>query len=479
VAASRRTGFWARGFVALLAALRVGSVHADVGAGRAALPAADRVLVPVTSAPPLAVAATAGYGMTESLAGEGVHHRVVGQFAAGLGFTPNLAMSVGFDGRYDRHPAGDSSAVGAPQLGLVAGIEALSGLRVGAGLQLMVPGRNAPSLDLNASALSAAALAAWTSPHGLTLAGMFGFRLDETAQAAPEVGRLSHADRLALGLSDFNALPSGLAVFQSFGSFELFGELSAEWLVGAGAPSALKSPLRAALGGRLQLQPGLTGELMLETSLSKRPSYTQLEALFPVEPRVAVGIGVRYAPDFSPHVKTAAPVRVAPEPRTRLFGAVLDPDSARLPGATVAIQIGDQARTTISDTRGEYAFDDLPRGMARLTIDGSGLLATSQELKLDKAVMLLPLRAARVEASAQLRGLVRSFTGAPLVAVIRVPAAGRLVTADKGGRFMLELRAGEYEVEIECAGYLTQRRKISVQDNGVTLLNVELHEAPR
>jgi uncharacterized membrane protein len=44
---------------------------------------------------------------------------------------------------------------------------------------------------------------------------------------------------------------------------------------------------------------------------------------------------------------------------------------------------------------------------------------------------------------------------------------------------MLELQAGEYEVEIECAGYLTQHRKISVQDNGVTLLNVELHEVPR
>jgi hypothetical protein len=442
------------------------------------LAAADRVLFPVTSAPPLAVAVSGGYGLTESLAGEGAHHRVVGGLAAGLGFSPNLALSVGFDGRYDRHPAGDSSALGAPQLSLVAGVEALPGVRVGAGLQLMVPGRNAPSLDLNAPALSATALAAWTSAHGLTVAGMFGFRLDESAQAAPEVARLSNADRLALGLSDFNALPAGVAVFQAFGASELFGELSAEWLIGRDAPSALLSPLRAALGGRLQLQPGLTGELMLETSLSKRPSYTTVEALVPVEPRVSIGIGVRYTPDFSPEPPPAPVAAVPAALRTRLFGAVLDPDAARLPGVHVSIQVGDEARTVTSDARGEYAFDDLPRGVARLTIDGPGLLSTSQELTLAAAVVLLPLRAARVEAGAQLRGLVRSFAGAALQAEVRVPAAGQRVTADKGGRFMLELRAGEYEVEIECAGYLTQRRKISVQDNGVTLLNVELHEAP-
>jgi hypothetical protein len=430
----------------------------------------------VTTAPPLAVAASAGYGVTESLAGEGAHHRGVGSLAAGVGFSSHLALSLAFDGRYDRHPGGDTGAVGTPQLSLVGGLEAGSGLRVGAGLQLLLPGRSAPSLDFSASALSATALAAWTTTHGPTVAGMFGFRLDETAHAAPPLERLSSGDRLALGLSAFNALPFGVAVFQSLGQLDVMGELSGEWLVGKGAPAALRSPLRAALGGRTRLLPSLTGEIMLELSLSRRPSYVHIEALFPVEPRVTVGIGLRYVPDFASGV-VASPSTSTPPLRTRLAGPILDPDGARLPGVRVSIRVAGELRTTVSDGSGEYAFDDLPRGLALVTIDGAGVVATSQELALARPDMLLPLQAARAEASAQLRGLVRSFAGAPLPAVVRVAAAGRTVTADKDGRFMLELRTGEYEVEIECAGYLTQRRKIIVQDNGVTLLNVELHAA--
>jgi hypothetical protein len=41
------------------------------------------------------------------------------------------------------------------------------------------------------------------------------------------------------------------------------------------------------------------------------------------------------------------------------------------------------------------------------------------------------------------------------------------------------LPPGVYQVEIACDGYLTQRRKVTVQENGVTVLNVELHEAQR
>jgi hypothetical protein len=72
---------------------------------------------------------------------------------------------------------------------------------------------------------------------------------------------------------------------------------------------------------------------------------------------------------------------------------------------------------------------------------------------------------------------VRSFEGTALAASVRVLPAGSGVNADKDGRFVVELRPGDYEVEIECSGYLTQRRKVTVQDNGVTLLNVELHVA--
>ena len=87
---------------------------------------ADRVWTPVTDAPPLSMAASAGYGVTESQAGEGAHHRVEGTLAAAVGLTPNIAASLGFNGRYDIHPR--ISAIAArsvtPQLGLVGGVHA-------------------------------------------------------------------------------------------------------------------------------------------------------------------------------------------------------------------------------------------------------------------------------------------------------------------------------------------------------------------
>jgi hypothetical protein len=465
--------------------LRAVPVLADVGNVQAALPAADRVLTPVTDAAPLAVATTAGYGVIESQAGEGAHHRLAGSLAAALGFGHHLALSLAFDGRYDRHPAGDTSAVGTPQLTLVGGVDVGSGLRLGANLGLRVAGRTAPSLDVNAAALTAQGLASWALRRGVSVAAMAGFRLDQTASAAPNLMALSNADRLSLGLSAFDAVPFGVAVFQRLRRHVLFGEFSGEWLVGKGAPAALRSPLRAAVGGRLHVSESFSGELLLELGLSRRPSYTTIEALIPVEPRFGVSLGVRYAPGPAPAAASVTspappkgPAPVVAARNTRLRGFVFDPDGVRVEGVRVTIDVAGVGQQVESGPDGEYLFETLPLGRAIVTLEGPGLVTTRQELELTQSDMLLPLQAARQEPRAQLRGLVRSFAGVPLAAVVRVPDVGQTVVADKAGRFMLELRAGDYEVQIECAGYLTQRRKISVQDNGVTLLNVELHEAP-
>jgi hypothetical protein len=452
--------------------------HADVGAGRAAVPAADRVWTPVTDAPPLSVAASAGYGVTESQAGEGAHHRVEGTLAAAVGLTPNIAASLGFEGRYDIHPDGDSGAVGTPQLGLVGGVHAADSVRIGAALQLVVPGRSAPSLDFSALALSMCGLAAWDAGQHFTLAGLLGFRFDKSANAAADAERLSNADRLALGLSDFNAVPFGLAAFQRVASIELLAELSGEVLVGADAPDVLHSPLRAALGGRMPILPTLMAELLLELSLSQRSEYARIAPLIPQEPRFTIGLGLRYAPDFGA-AKPPPPAPVVAPERTRLSGEISDPDGVRLAGVRVTVRVAGREYSVSSEDDGSFVLEDLPRGTAQIGIEGAGLLPSTQPVALDRREVVLPLQVARAAVSAQLRGLVRSFTGAALPARVRVLPDAGAVTADKDGRFMLELQAGEYEVEIECAGYLTQHRKISVQDNGVTLLNVELHEVPR
>jgi hypothetical protein len=46
------------------------------------------------------------------------------------------------------------------------------------------------------------------------------------------------------------------------------------------------------------------------------------------------------------------------------------------------------------------------------------------------------------------------------------------------GRFELDVAPGVHEVRISARGYTTQVRRVRVEDNGVTLLNIDLKKAP-
>jgi hypothetical protein len=84
--------------------------------------------------------------------------------------------------------------------------------------------------------------------------------------------------------------------------------------------------------------------------------------------------------------------------------------------------------------------------------------------------------------SGQLRGLVRSFRGSAVIANVEIHRVGsaetsRQVLRAEAGRFQLDVAPGTYEVRIEAAGYESQRRRVAVERNGVTLLNVDLKVA--
>ena len=446
--------------------------------GRLALPGVDHVLLPTPLPALVSAAGTVGYGVTESQSGEGAHHRAEGTLAASLApfdHAPELALSLSFEGRYDAHPGGDDGAVGQPRLSLFGAHAVSSRLQLGAALSWVAPGERAPSLDLSAPVLTAVALGAYRVASGTVLGLQLGFRLDESRHAAPDLERLTRADRMALGLSDFHALPVGLALVQRLGQLSIAGELSGEFLLGDGAPALLESPLRATVVARLPLAAGLSLELLARLGLSQRPRYSRVTPLIPVEPRVAIAVGLRFAsaPDAP---QPTAPVMPA---RSQLRGTVSDADGVQLAAVRVALQMGADTYTVQTEADGTFALHDLPRGAAELRVTGEGLEPALQTLQLDRPEVEVSVRVTRRANATQLRGLVRSFAGTPLPAKVRVLPAGASVSADNDGRFVLELPPGVYQVEIECGGYLTQQRRVSVQENGVTVLNVELHAAPR
>jgi hypothetical protein len=458
--------------------------HAQAGDSASALPGIVRVGIPSSERRPLALAGSAGYGVTESQAGEGAHHRATGTLAASIGAARFLALGLRLDGRYDRHPAdamgGDDGWVGDPRLYARAGFALNDSVRAGGELLAWLPGASAPSFVPKATTVDFKGLLTLKNREGLELATLAGLRWDNSAKAAPSNASLRAGDRIALGASDFNAVLLGAGVSQRVGgTFEVLGELSADLLIGSGAPGLMQSPIRLSGGARYHSSPELTWEAVLDASLSERPTLGPTSSHIPIEPRFSIQVGARYAFGSAKPVAPVEPqLEAAPMPApvmtAMLFGSVVDQEGAPVDGASIAVEVMGTTRTTQSASDGGYQLGHLPLGSAQVTLKGEGLEETVQSVELGSAQVELELHATRSVATGQIRGLVRSFAGEGLPAKIEVKTLGRKVSADASGKFELDVPPGQYEVSVEMAGYARQKRSVTVEKNGVTLLNVEL-----
>ncbi|MEY4582922.1 MAG: hypothetical protein RL701_7625, partial [Pseudomonadota bacterium] len=175
----------ARFFVfALVAAGLTGVVRADAPAstGRDALPAIDRVFVPLEPSVRVGFAGTAGYRLTESQAGEGAHHRPEGTLAAAITPLPKLAVSLAVDAGYDVQPDKASSAVAVPRLNVLFWRALHRQLQLGAAVTFTT----AASFQFSAPVLTGLLLGAWQPHDTFTLVAQGGFRFDDSAHAVAD-----------------------------------------------------------------------------------------------------------------------------------------------------------------------------------------------------------------------------------------------------------------------------------------------------
>ncbi len=457
----------------------------------------NRVGIPVSLTSNLSLAGAAGYGFTESMGSQdGTHHRLLGKVGVGAALLRYLAVALHLDGRYDIHPddedGKDTSLAGDPRLTLRGGYPFGRLFQLGAEVVAWVPGGDAPSMDWVATTVDAqllAALAATDRPWSIAV--LAGFRFDNSANSSPDLNRLREGDRIVLGISDFNSVLAGLGGAYRFLGFEVFGEVSADILVGSGAPSFATSPLRAGLGIRHTFIQSLKLELLAEAALSKRPGVAPADPLIPIEPRFSVAVGLSYTWSFAdekeiepasvpapePALRPAPPAP-APEPTTvTISGTIVGDEDEPVSGATVTLTVGEVNMETETDPRGGYSFENVPFGEAKLT-------ATAEDFEtLEWTVTVTPemqpvesQRMTQAERGSQLRGLVRSFRGEGIQASITVKPLGLKTTSDKDGFFEVDVPPGRYTVIIEAPRYRRQRRKVEVEQNSVTILNVDLRK---
>lgn len=447
----------------------------------------------------LNLSGNAGYGFTEPIdPGESPHHRASGTFGASVAPWPFLAFALRFDGRLEIHPDDDgvshSAAFGDPRLFARAGHALSPSVSIGAELGVWSPGTQAPSLVVKATSPEARALFAFTpedSPWALLFAG--GFRLDNSANVAPDLTRLRLGDRISLGLSDSNAVLLALGAARRFGgNIEVFAEASADLLVGADAPELGQSPLRVALGGRYFLSRALQAEFTSTVSLSGRPPVGPTDPLVPIEPRVLALVALRYSFDLTPAPVAApppppppTPVVVVPPPKPQVAtvaGSLTDDRGAPLPEARVRMRdAGSAEQEQISDAEGRYSFADVPVGPATLEVSATGFQPQTWEIDVQPELAPEPARALAPKTDVGvLRGLIRSFTSEPLRAQVVVQTKRRKVVTSvqsaEDGRFEVELPPGSYRVMINASGFRLLVREVEVQGNGVSILNVDMRE---
>jgi hypothetical protein len=361
---------------------------------------------------------------------------------------------------------------------------------LGGEIGLWLPGNTAPSYSPSATTIDIKALLSWLdATQNWTLLATAGVRIDNSANSAPDTERLRYGDLIALGLSDSSALLLGFGVVRRIQAVQVFGELSAQLLLGSQAPPLLQSPLRAALGARYFFSDPLSVELSVIPVFSQRPNTAPDAPLVPIEPRVSVLAGVRY--QFLSKRKQAPPPPVAvadpnasdePERIAAIRGNLTDEGGAPLPDATVILN--DAAGTqqeSVSQGDGSYVFEGAKPGKATLSVTAPGFDALMVELEVVAPLTRVPAqKLAAAAVTGNLRCFVRSFSSQPLKANIVVrDTRGRKVasgTSDAAGLWEYPLPPGDYKVTIEAAGYKSRRSNIRVAPNEVAVLNVDLRE---
>lgn len=440
---------------------------------------------PIGPGPTLSAALASGYGFTgDVLAVDDSHHRASGALAIAVRAVPWLELTGSLAGRYDRHTGGvaDDGFIGDPRLGATAGGDLDAATALGVRLGVWLPGADAPSIEPGATTVDASlVLTRRLGASALTVAA--GYRLDRSTESV-DAAALTPADRLGLGLSDADAALIGVGLSHQAGATQVFGELSGEVLVGAGAPAALESPLRAGVGVRRAVDASLTFEALAEVGLSQRPDLMAMapDALVDVEPRLAIAVGLSWrpapakapviAPPPPPPIDTTPPPPPPPAPTTGpLTGRVLDAGGAPLPDVTITVG----AATVLSGDDGTFTIPDLPIGAVEVAAARGGYeSATATTTIVGGTGATVELTLARVQPKSQIRGVVRDFNGQGLAAKVTIDPLGAELTSNADGTFTIDVPPGTYTVTVALPGYRAQKKTAVVVEGGVPILNIEL-----
>jgi hypothetical protein len=445
-----------------------------------------RVFAAGRTAPSLFALTSVGYGYTEAVLDRGdTHNRAMSSLTIDGRPVSWLGFALRFDGRYDWHripgQPNDDGLVGDPRFYVRVDTRSFGALRAGARFGLWLPGGNAPSLALGAASPEVSGTLTYAAPRlPLWLTANLGYRLDRSAHSASDAARLSDSDRLSLEVSASNEVLLGLGGVFGRGALQGFAEASGELATGHGAPRLSQSPLLIGGGARVALNEAIRLEAAAEGAISARPPLMPTATLVPVPPRLAVWLGLSYRfgipvrATLAEPSKPPAPLAPATPATITLQGLVTTNDASIPPGVHVSIgEDADRSPVRVG-ADGRFVLTGKVGESISVHAEAPGYQAASRRIAVtNQNPPEIVLTLAPDLSRGQIRGLVRSLDGAGLDAQIGVEPSGQIVKAESG-RFQVDVAPGTYEVTVEVKGYEMQRRRVQVEPDGVTLLNVDL-----
>jgi hypothetical protein len=459
--------------------------HAWAQTGLRALPAVWLTPRLTPERDELRLAASAGYGFTERLVG-GVHHRLQGGLALSASSRRGLSAELRVDGRWDIHqvPGRDDSMVGEPRLFVRYAHALTRRVRLGTELNVLVPGRGAPSLAWSATTLEGLAIATWQPSARAALSAGLGGRYDRSAHSVDPALALSRADRLSLGVSSHDALLSRVAFTISGVAGRISLELSSDAWLGAAAPRIRESPLRSAVVLARPLPKQLELVVLASCLLSRRPPLSAtLQRAF--EPRLWLTGGVTWGrpavqkskPAAVPEVAVAVPEPVELPREGTLDVAVLDEGGQPVTDAHVTLR-GIADSWTPHD--GRASFTGLQPAAYALQIEAAGFEAQAAQAEV-RAHESTPLRIVlqRTLERSLLRLQVRDAVSAqPVEAVIEIAplakgGARERTQTDVQGTLERGLEPGAYRITLQAPRYRKQSRNIKLA-RGVSVFLIDL-----
>ena len=459
----------------------------------------------------VAVGLISGYGFRKDLLGNadnGKHRmvRVLGDVAIAYAPLPILTLGLSLDGRYDKHyglTAQDDGYVGDPHI-LARLAKPFGNVKLGAQLDLWVPGKDAPSIAGSAISVDIRGLATLAAGPG-ELSFDVGFRLDNSAKSIDRPQDLTVQDQVSLGVSKFNALVAGVHLMLPFGKAFLGLESSVDYFLGTqdfpdgtsrSSPGAI---IRFGASGGFHLSPEWTLLAYLEGAKVPGMLAANVMAnditLLPYEPQITGGIGLsaRFGgpKKYGTITRNDHPVDVEIVEYAQVTGTVVDAGGKPVVGAKVTVKLKNNTGAGATDEKGEFTVSKLPIGKtvkgqttlddtaAQVDVSVDGMKPGSATLTLvkgDNSVAKIALDP--ILPPGQLRAVVRSLaTGKAIAgATIEIQPGGKTATSGADGTFTIDLAPGQYSVKVKAPGMAEQELPVTIEQNGVAIKNIDLHK---